>query len=104
MERSAALQCSFVPVFYCEKGKGTHPPAQCARKFFSRYAGLLMVMRKNRPMVPRHFFFWLENSVQEPPPGSAAKHCWFLDTRVAGGGRVTSLREQRGSMKIKFFL
>ena len=64
-------------------------------------------MRKSHPVAARHFppqyfffctgcsqpcarpnswfhgTFWLQNAVQEPPAGSAAKYCWCLG---AGGG------------------
>ena len=67
VSRDSVLRCSFVHVFHCEKGKGTHPLAQRAGKFFSQYGAA-------------------HGRAQEPTPGSTAKHCWFL---VTGGGEGT---------------
>ena len=42
-----------VHALHCEKGKGTHCPAQRAGDFCSRCTGLLMAVRKNGPLVLR---------------------------------------------------
>ena len=51
----SVLRCSFVYVLHCAKGNGTPPPGQCAGKFFFRGTGLLMAVRKKRPLVARDF-------------------------------------------------
>ena len=56
---------------------------------FFRGTVLPTVMRKNQPLVPRSNFGG--KCAQEPPPGSAVKHCRFLGT---GGGGY--LRKGRG--------
>ena len=40
----------------CGNGEGAHTPAQHAGIFFSCGSGLLTVMRKNQPVVPRSNF------------------------------------------------
>ena len=76
------LWCSFVNVVNCGKGEGTHVPAQRAGKFFFRGTGLPTAVRKNQPLVPRSNLGG--KRAQEPTPGSAVKHCWFLDTGRGG--------------------
>ena len=53
-------------MYDCEKRKGIHSLAQCVGDFFRR-TGLLMVVRRNRPLVT---------------PQSI---CWFLSTGGEGG-------------------
>ena len=76
--------CSFVHVFQLKKGKCIHPPAG----IFVRGMGLLMAVRKNQPLVPRHFVA-SENSVQEPP----------AETWAGGGGGVNKSSAVRAQCK-----
>ena len=63
-------------------GEGAHAPAQCAGKIFSAVRGCPRSCARTNP--------WFRGRIlggkraQEPPPGSAVKHCWFLGT----GGKV----------------
>ena len=76
------LWCSFVNVVNCGKGEGVHAPAQRAGNFFSAVRGCPRSCARTNP--------WFRGRIlggkraQEPPPGSAVKHCRFLDT--GGGG------------------
>ena len=48
--------------------------------------------------APEIFFFprygVAHGCAQEPTPGSAVKHCWFLDTGGGGGGKKTPTARQ----------
>ena len=54
----SVLRCSLGHGFHCEKGKGTHPPAQGAGTFFfpPYGTGLPTALRKSHPLGTRHFW------------------------------------------------
>ena len=59
-------------------------PRRIAPENFFRNTGLPTIMRKNQPLVRGRILGG--KCAREPPPGSAAKHCRFLDTGGGGGG------------------
>ena len=76
-------QGSFVNVFNCGKGEGAFNPTQRTAFFFSAARGCSQSCARTNP--------WFRGRIlggkraQEPTPGSAVKHCWFLDTGGGGG-------------------
>ena len=56
---TSVLWCSLVRVFHCEKGKGVHPPAQCAGNVFLWYPPPLVqatpMPKQHQALVPSIF-------------------------------------------------
>ena len=62
------VQCSFIPAFDSEKGRGTWCLAQCTENFCSPLLGGSWSCWETTPWL--HGTFWLQNTVQQDTAGS----------------------------------